>query len=301
MTTMPAAVACSTVPAETPSPSAETTAVSESGPRLLAITTERPARERGPRHRLPEAAGADDSDAVAVRWFHYGSFLEFGREQVAHGKASIRSPALRELGPSRPRLEGGRARRPVRPRAAARGRRRAGRRAGRERRVRKPCAVHGPMPGTSVRAASTSSSVMRENVVVAQASVDEPLRERPQRCALASRHPAGAKFLGSAASSSAGDGRCPPKRCWRRPRIVRVALTDSCWPTTWKMSVPNASSGGSSSIHARGWKSGCASISLRENRIRVAQELARLRGRRQWLRRRLRCLGLISQAAFGKT
>ena len=44
-------------------------------------------------------------------------------------------------------------------------------------------------------------------------------------------------------------------------RIVRVALTESCWPATWKMSVPKASSRGSSSIHARGRKSGCASIS----------------------------------------
>ena len=44
MTTMPAEAASSTVPAETPSPSAETTDASDSGPRLLAITTERPAR-----------------------------------------------------------------------------------------------------------------------------------------------------------------------------------------------------------------------------------------------------------------
>ena len=44
MTTMPAAAASSAVPAETPSPSAETTDASDSGPRLLAITTERPAR-----------------------------------------------------------------------------------------------------------------------------------------------------------------------------------------------------------------------------------------------------------------
>src|SRR5260370_10465124 len=43
--------------------------------------------------------------------------------------------------------------------------------------------------------------------------------------------------------------------------IARVELTESCWPATWKMSVPKASSGGSSSIHARGRKSGRASIS----------------------------------------
>ena len=66
MTTMPAAAAWSTVPAETPSPSSETTDVSDSGPRLLAITTERPARQGGARHRLPEPAGADDSDEGPV-------------------------------------------------------------------------------------------------------------------------------------------------------------------------------------------------------------------------------------------
>src|SRR6266480_1506259 len=44
MTTMPAADAWSTVPADAPSPSSETTDVNDSGPRLLAITTERPAR-----------------------------------------------------------------------------------------------------------------------------------------------------------------------------------------------------------------------------------------------------------------
>ena len=59
------------------------------------------------------------------------------------------------------------------------------RRAGRARRCRKPCAVHGPMPETSVSAASTSSSVICGQRLVAQASVDEPLRECPQRRALA--------------------------------------------------------------------------------------------------------------------
>src|SRR5215207_990371 len=44
MTTMPAADACSTVPADAPAPSAETTDVSDAGPRLLAMMTERPAR-----------------------------------------------------------------------------------------------------------------------------------------------------------------------------------------------------------------------------------------------------------------
>src|SRR6266511_3482543 len=44
MTTMSAPDAWSTVPADTPSPSAETTDDSDSGPRLLAIRTRRPAR-----------------------------------------------------------------------------------------------------------------------------------------------------------------------------------------------------------------------------------------------------------------
>src|SRR6266404_2117174 len=44
--------------------------------------------------------------------------------------------------------------------------------------------------------------------------------------------------------------------------IARVDATESCWPATWKMSVANASSGGSSSSHARGRKFGRASISF---------------------------------------
>src|ERR1700742_4715994 len=44
MTTMPVVAACFTVAADTSWPSAETPEVSDSGPRLLAITTERPAR-----------------------------------------------------------------------------------------------------------------------------------------------------------------------------------------------------------------------------------------------------------------
>ena len=49
-----------------------------------------------------------------------------------------------------------------------------------------------------------------------------------------------------------GRWRRPSKCASRRERIARVAFTESCWPATWKTSVPNASSGGSSSIHARG-------------------------------------------------
>src|SRR5690348_14927771 len=43
--------------------------------------------------------------------------------------------------------------------------------------------------------------------------------------------------------------------------IARVEATESCWPATWKMSVPKASNGGSSSAQARGRKSGRASMS----------------------------------------
>ena len=62
-------LAC-TVAADTPSPSAETTDVNDSGPRLLAITTESASPQCRPRHRLPEPAGADDSNVVSVRCVH---------------------------------------------------------------------------------------------------------------------------------------------------------------------------------------------------------------------------------------
>ena len=45
--------------------------------------------------------------------------------------------------------------------------------------------------------------------------------------------------------------------------IARVEPTDSCWPATWKTSVAKASRRGSSSIQARGRKSGRSSIRRR--------------------------------------
>src|SRR6266576_1115009 len=69
--------------------------------------------------------------------------------------------------------------------------------------------------------------------------------------------------------------------------IARVEATDSCCPATWKTSVPKASSGGSSSIQARGRKPGRASIRRastgsafrRNSRALRSASAARLRGR----------------------
>src|ERR1700741_3630953 len=79
---------------------------------------------------------------------------------------------------------------------------------------------------------------------------------------------------------------CPPNRSSRCPTIARVEATESCWPATWKTSVPNPSRGGRSSSHALGRKSGRASISfartgsaLRRNfRASGSATGARLRG-----------------------
>ena len=126
---------------------------------------------------------------------------------------------------------------------------------------RNPRAVHGPIPGTSVSVASTSSSVIREKA----SSLRRP---STNRCASArnvwpfrAEKPLSRSTCGSAARSSAGDGICPPNRSCRCEMIARVEATDSCWPATWKTSVPKESSGGSSSSQARGRKSGRASIS----------------------------------------
>ena len=72
MTTMPAAAACSTVPAVARSPSIETTDVSESGPPAVGDHHVVPSAEDGPRHRDPEAAGADDPDEFAIFFVHHG-------------------------------------------------------------------------------------------------------------------------------------------------------------------------------------------------------------------------------------
>ena len=126
--------------------------------------------------------------------------------------------------------------------------------------IRKPCAVQGPIPGTWVRAWTTSSSVMATRAWwLSRPSTKRSARARsvaPLRVDI----PLARSTWGSAARSSWGEGRWPPKCSCTRDRIVRVAVTDSCWPMTWKTSVPNASSGGSWSSQARGWKSGRPSM-----------------------------------------
>jgi len=71
----------------------------------------------------------------------------------------------------------------------------------------------------------------RERLLV-EPAVEEAFRQRPQRGGLAVGHAARANSIGSAASSSRGDGMRPPKRSWTRETIIRVAVTDSCCPTT---------------------------------------------------------------------
>ena len=92
--------------------------------------------------------------------------------------------------------------------------------------ARNPRAVHGPIPDTSGRVASTSSSVMSRERLVAQTSVDEPFRRRA-RLARRAENPLSRSACGSAASSSAGDGRCPQNRSCGCEMIARIELTDS--------------------------------------------------------------------------
>ena len=155
------------------------------------------------------------------------SLVVLGREQVAHREAPIGPPAAprsHHLVLGRKVVESVGAL----TRAAARDRpesRTSGRSSAT---IRKPCAVHGPMPGTSVSAASTSSSVIRASDFVDQPPVDEPLRERSQRRGLAVDMPLARSSCGSAASTSSGDGMWPPNRCFsarrssgsRRPRAA---------------------------------------------------------------------------------
>src|SRR4051794_19546471 len=96
MTTMPAAAASSPVTAETPSPRAETTDASDSGLRLLAITTSRPAR-RAVRAIACPSRPAPMIPTMLPRSRPSGLPVVFGCEQVAHCKAPIRPPAVRHL------------------------------------------------------------------------------------------------------------------------------------------------------------------------------------------------------------
>ena len=201
-----------------------------------------------PRHRLAEPAGADDSDVRS-------RFLELGCEQVAHREAPVRPPARR---PPRPSRLGRKVVEAVGRWIACRSARSPERKtSGRSSATsRNPCAVHGPMPGHLGEGRLDLVVGHARERLVAQASVDEPFRERAQRRALASREAASRSTCGSAASSSAGDGRCPPKRSSRRDDDRPRRPTESCWPATWKMSVPKASSGGSSSIQRAGGSPG---------------------------------------------
>ena len=256
MTTMPAAAASSTVPAETPSPRVETTDASDSGPRLLAITTSRPARRAvraiacpsRPAPMIPTDVGITVARRIRTRT---GS-----SPQGSDTAASDPTPAATSSSVGRWSKPYARwiARRSARsPERKTSGRSRAT--------SRNPRAVHGPIPDTSVRVASTSSSVMRESASSLRRPSTNLSASARNVSPFRAEKPLSRSTCGSAASSSAGDGRCPPNRSCRCEMIARVEATDSCWPATWKTSVPKASSGGSSSIQARGRKSGRASIS----------------------------------------
>ena len=141
----------------------------------------------------------------------------------------------------RRRSAGGRSRTPARSRGEARGRRERKTSGRSSATSRNPRAVHSPIPCTSVSVASTSSSVMRESA----SSLKRPSTNRSASARNVTpfrvEKPLSRSTWGSAASSSAGDGRCPSKRSWRCEMIARVELTDNCWPATWKISVPKAS------------------------------------------------------------
>ena len=130
------------------------------------------------------------------------------------------------------------------------------------------------MPETSVRAASTSSSSYEQHVVT-QAPVDEAFCEGDQRRTLASRESAGAEDLRTRCEKLGGRRAASSKLCSKRDRIVRVALTESCWPATWKTGVPG--------IELREIFDPRARMEVRmrvdqacENRIGVSEELASL-------------------------
>ena len=82
--------------------------------------------------------------------------------------------------------------------------------------------------GQQLSVASTSSSVMRES--------DSSLRRPSANRSASARNvapfrvekPLSRSTWGSAASSSSGEGRCPPNRSCRWEMIARVELTDSC-------------------------------------------------------------------------
>jgi hypothetical protein len=64
---------------------------------------------------------------------------------------------------------------------------------------------------------------------ITEAPVHEPFRGSARNVApLRVERPLSRRRRGSAVSSSAGPGRCPPKCCSSRERIVRVARTESC-------------------------------------------------------------------------
>src|SRR3979411_2547369 len=96
MTTMPAAAAWPPVPADAPSPSAETTDFSDSGPRLLAITTGRPARSAVRAIACPSRP----APMITTRLGSAGSIRFLLRIRTRTGssrQAPIRPPALGEL------------------------------------------------------------------------------------------------------------------------------------------------------------------------------------------------------------
>ena len=83
----------------------------------------------------------------------------------------------------------------------------------------------------------------RQGLLV-QPAIRQPLGEVAQRVDLPPRQPAARSWLGSTASSSAGDGRSASNNVSMRPIVRRVAATESCWPVTWNSAAPKMPIGG---------------------------------------------------------
>ena len=153
--------------------------------------------------------------------FISSSLLVFGREQVAHGKAPIRPPAIRHLSHF---VFGRKVVEAVRSLDRAPEREVAGEKDVGPVESHEQEPARGPQPDSGHLGQGCLDLVVghaRERLV-AQASVDEPSASARNVSPFRAEKPLSRSTCGSAASSSAGDGRCPPNRSWRCEMIARV-------------------------------------------------------------------------------
>jgi len=141
--------------------------------------------------------------------------------------------------------------------------------------MRATCAVHGPIPGISVSAATSSSSASVRPAPSRQAARRQALGEVAKCADLPHGQSRSRNFAGSVPSTSAADGRRPRTVPQCAPRSSGSPRPTAA-PTIWNSRAPNRSSAAAQSSTAVGRNPAGAAMSPGQHRVSRAQMAPRL-------------------------